>query len=455
MMHRILIVDDDPGVQFFLSEFVKKEGYDFDVASSGEETLRFISINDYSLVLLDERMPGMSGIEILESLKTKGYKMPVIMITAYGTKEFALKAIQEGAYDFFTKPVDIEIVRTIIKRALEKYELQKEIEELRQKAIEDVLEEEIVAKSPEMLKVMELAKKVSVTDVTVLVTGESGSGKELIAKSIHRMSSRKEGQFVSINCAAIPETLLEAELFGYEKGAFTGAAKQHVGKFERASGGTILLDEIGDISPGLQSKLLRVLQEREVERLGGTKPIKIDVRVISATNKNIDDEVANKRFREDLFYRIRVFEIHVPPLRERKEDIPVLAEKFLKKYSKEIGKDIKCFDNMAMKFFLTYLWPGNVREMENLIQRAIILEEKGDRSIIRGDSILGLVSVHKTEHLFFHASAKERIADVKENEEKKLIMEALIKSHWKRQEAAKFLGMSRKSLFNKMKKYGI
>ncbi len=451
-MHRILITDDDTSIQFFLGELIKKEGYDFDTVSSGEEALKLISGKDYSLVLLDERMPGISGLEVLEGIRAKGYKMPVIMITAYGSKEFALKAIREGAYDFFTKPIDIEIVRTVIKRALEKYELEHEIEELRRDVREKGIEEQIVARSPEMTKAMDLAKKVSRTDVTVLITGESGSGKELFAKIIHRMSDRQNSPFVSINCAAIPETLLEAELFGYEKGAFTGAAKQHAGKFERASGGTILLDEVGDISPGLQAKLLRVLQEKEIERLGGTGPLKVDVRVISATNKNIDLEVEGKRFREDLLYRIRVFEIHVPPLRERKEDIPVLAERFLEKYSQDIGKEMKGFDNMAMKFFLTYSWPGNVRELENLIQRAIIIEEG---SIIKGDTILSLVSAHRSGPPVVPVSAKEKIADVKDNEEKKLIMEALIKCHWKRQEAARFLGISRKSLFNKMKKYGL
>lgn len=451
-MHRILITDDDTSIQFFLGELIKKEGYDFDTVSSGEEALKLISGKDYSLVLLDERMPGISGLEVLEGIRAKGYKMPVIMITAYGSKEFALKAIREGAYDFFTKPIDIEIVRTVIKRALEKYELEHEIEELRRDVEEKGLEKQIVARSPEMTKTMDLARKVSRTDVTVLITGESGSGKELFAKIIHRMSDRQSGPFVSINCAAIPETLLEAELFGYEKGAFTGAAKQHAGKFERASGGTIFLDEIGDVSPGLQAKLLRVLQEKEIERLGGTGPIKIDVRVISATNKNIDLEVEGKRFREDLLYRIRVFEINVPPLRERKEDIPVLAERFLEKYSQDIGKEMKGFDNMAMKFFLTYSWPGNVRELENLIQRAIIIEEG---SIIKGDTILSLVSAHRFGPPDVPVSAKEKIADVKDNEEKKLIMEALIKCHWKRQEAARFLGISRKSLFNKMKKYGL
>ncbi len=451
-MHRILIVDDDPGIQFFMGEFIKKEGHDYDITSSGKEALELIPAKDYSLVLLDERMPGMSGLEVLESIRTKGYRMPVIMITAYSSKEFALKAIKEGAYDFFTKPIDIEIVRTVISRALDKYELEQEIEELRQQAIENISVEEIIARSPGMVKAVELSKRVSRTDVTVLILGESGSGKELFAKTIHKISNRKEGPFISINCAAIPETLLEAELFGYEKGAFTGAVKPHIGKFERANGGTILLDEIGDISLGLQAKLLRVLQEKEIERLGGTKPIKVDVRVISATNKNIDNEVKHKRFREDLLYRIRVFEIHIPPLRERIEDIPALSEKFLKKYSKDIGKNMEGFDNKAMKFLLTYPWQGNVREMENLIQGTMILEEG---NIIRGDTMLGLLSENSMAYSPASINVKEKVNSIKENEEKKLIQEALIKSRWQRQKVAKSLGISRKSLFNKMKKYGL
>lgn len=451
-MHRILIVDDDQGMQFFLGEFMKKEGHVFDIAPQGGRAFELLALNDYSLVLLDERMPGMSGIEVLERIKSEGYRMPVIMITAYGTKDFALKAVREGAYDFFPKPVDLDIVRTVINRALEKYELECEIHDLRQQALQGIAEKEIIARSPGMVRALELAKKVSQTDVTVLITGESGTGKELFTRTIHGMSDRKEGPFVSINCAAIPETLLEAELFGYEKGAFTGAGRQHAGKFERASGGTIFLDEVGDIPLNLQAKLLRVLQEKEIERLGSTLPLKFDARVISATNKNIDEETANKRFREDLLYRIRVFEVPIPPLRERQEDIPLLADMFLKKYSDEIGKAIRGFDTTAMKFFLSYLWPGNVREMENLIQRAIILEEG---NIIRGDTIFGLVPQHGLRSAEVNVSAKERITDVKESEEKKLIMEALIKAHWKRQETADILGISRKSLFNKMKKYGL
>ena len=296
--HKILIVDDDVSIRFFLGELLKKEGFQFDIAGTGPEAITLLKNNDYSLVLLDEKMPGMSGIEVLEHIKAEGYPMPVIMITAYGSKELAIRAIKEGAYDFFTKPVDIEIVRTVISRAIEKYELQKEIKALKTESLGKNLKDEIIAESEEMKRAIELSKKVAETDVTVLVTGESGSGKELIAKAIHRLSDRRENPFISVNCAAIPETLLESELFGYERGAFTGATRQHIGKFERAANGSIFLDEIGDLSLGLQAKLLRVLQEKEIERLGGTKTVKVDLRLISATNKDLNAAVAEGRFRE-------------------------------------------------------------------------------------------------------------------------------------------------------------
>ena len=253
--HRILIADDDASIRFFLGELLKKEGFEFDFAGTGAEALERLKKNTYSLVLLDEKMPNMSGIEVLRHIKSEGYPMPVIMVTAYGSKELAMRAIRDGAYDFFTKPVDIGIVRTVINRAIEKYELQREIENLKTENLKGILRDEIIAESEEMKQAVELAMKVAATDVTALITGESGSGKELIARAIHKMSDRKDNPFVSVNCAAIPETLLESELFGYEKGAFTGAAKQHMGKFERASKGSIFLDEIGDVSPGLQAKL--------------------------------------------------------------------------------------------------------------------------------------------------------------------------------------------------------
>ncbi|MBI1810859.1 MAG: sigma-54-dependent Fis family transcriptional regulator [Nitrospirae bacterium] len=467
--HRILIADDDASIRFFLGELLGKEGFEFDFAGTGADALECLKKNTYSLVLLDEKMPNMSGIEVLRHIKAEGYPMPVIMITAYGSKELAMRAIRDGAYDFFTKPVDIGIVRTVINRAIEKYELQRELETIKTENLKGILRDEIIAESEEMKQAVKLAMKVAATDVTALITGESGSGKELIAKAIHKLSDRKDNPFVSVNCAAIPETLLESELFGYEKGAFTGASKQHAGKFERASKGSIFLDEIGDLSPGLQAKLLRVLQNKEIERLGGTRTIKVDMRLISATNKNLDSAIRDGSFREDLLYRVRVFEIHVPPLRERIKDIPLLSDYFVKKYSRTMGRNVKGISASAIKFFLSYSWPGNVREMENLIQRAIILE---DTDTVREETVKRLIfpegiwqaqgSVSKntgredTAKVGNGASGvKDRIEAIKSEEERKLIIDALTEARWKRMEAAARLGISRKSLFNKMKKYGL
>ena len=450
--HRILIADDDASIRFFLGELLKKEGFEFDFAGTGAEALERLKKNTYSLVLLDEKMPNMSGIEVLRHIKSEGYPMPVIMVTAYGSKELAMRAIRDGAYDFFTKPVDIGIVRTVINRAIEKYELQREIENLKTENLKGILRDEIIAESEEMKQAVELAMKVAATDVTALITGESGSGKELIARAIHKMSDRKDNPFVSVNCAAIPETLLESELFGYEKGAFTGASKQHAGKFERASKGSIFLDEIGDISPGLQAKLLRVLQNKEIERLGGTRPIKVDMRFISATNKNLDSAVRDGSFREDLLYRVKVFEIKVPPLRERIKDIPLLSDYFVKKYSRTMGRNVKGISASAINFFLRYNWPGNVREMENLIQRAIILE---DTDTVREETVKGLIFNNTVQAEHGGSGVKERVEAIKSEEEKKLIINALAEARWKRMEAAARLGISRKSLFNKMKKYGL
>jgi len=462
MKHRILLADDDTGVQFFMAEFLKKEGLDFDIAGDGGEALRLLRENDYSLALLDEKMPGLSGLELLSRLKAEGMDMPVIMITAYGSKELAVRAMEQGAYDFFTKPADIEVVRTVIRRALEKYELKKELSALKADIVE---KETLLAESPRMKKALALASKVAETDVTVFLTGESGSGKELLAKTIHRLSGRRNGPFISVNCAAIPEGLLESELFGYEKGAFTGAYRSHAGKFERAAGGSIFLDEIGDLSSGLQAKLLRVIQERQVERLGGKNPVSIDLRVISATNKDIEGMLREGLFREDLLYRLRVFEIEVPPLRERKEDIPLLIAHFLKKYSKQMGKNLQTVSAPAMGLLMSHRWPGNVRELENVLQRAMVVEEGNALSEETIQGATGGTAPHdgagSPRDIGGAASSdiapplKEKLEALKSEEEKRLILSALEKTRWRRQEAAGLLGMSRKSLFLKMKKHGL
>lgn len=451
-MNSILLISKDNTSRVRIESIVNNEGHHLETVARGKDAMDRLSLSDYSLILIEERLPGQTGLSALKEIKAAGYTMPVILITEGGARDKALQAIKHGAYDFFPKPIQGEFFTTVLNRALEKYTMEQELSELKQQAADKVLEDEIVARSPAMMQAMDLARKVSLTDVTVMISGESGSGKELFAKTLHMMSTRSKGPFVTVHCAAIPDTLLEAELFGYEKGAFTGAARRHQGRFERASGGTIFLDEVGDISMSIQSKLLRVLQEKVIERLSGTGPFAVDLRVISATNKNLDIEVSQKRFREDLLYRIRIFDIRVPPLRERKEDIPVLAERFLAKYCESMGKNSAGFDAMAMKFFMTYLWPGNVREMENLIQRALILEEG---ETIKGTTIFSIVSEENRNRSPDYINAKEKVNTVAEHEEKKLIMEALIKSHWKRQKAADYLGMSRKSLFNKMKKYGL
>lgn len=451
-MHRILIITKDPGVRAALV-FPESAACEATFVQDSAEALSFLASGDCSLILIDTAATLQNSLVMLREARSSGYSMPAVFIADTPSRDFTVAALQTGAFDVLDKPLDQEMARVIIRRALDTYALEQEVLEFRHKAFSQELAQEIISQSPAMSHALDLARKVSRTDVTVLITGESGSGKELFAKAIHGMSERRDGPFVSINCAAIPETLLEAELFGYEKGAFTGATRQHTGKFERASGGTIFLDEIGELPPGLQVKLLRVLQEREIERLGGSHPIRIDIRLISATNKDLDLEVGKKRFREDLLYRVRVFEIRVPALRERKEDIPLLADRFVKKYAREMGRDVRGVDKLSLKFFLTYAWPGNVRELENLIQRAIILEDR--RSILRGDSLLGLLSGNQSIPATEQRSAKERLLQAREQEEKKLIMEALIQSHWRRQQAADILGVSRKTLFNKIKKYGI
>lgn len=451
-MRKILIVSNDTDCRSSYAAMISASGYEPVFASPEEGLSDRLDSEQVSAVLLHQAVLSPWSPGPLREILAGGHRIPVIMVADDPPRDFVVAALKEGVHGFLGNPVDLELSREIIKRAVEKYALEQEVRELRQKAVAQEAAHDIICLSPAMNHAMNLARKVSATDVTVLITGDSGVGKELFARAITSMSERREGPFVSINCAAIPETLLEAELFGYEKGSFTGAERQHPGKFERASGGTIFLDEIGELSLSLQGKLLRVLQEKEIERLGSTKPIKIDIRLISATNRNLDSEVGQRRFREDLLYRVRVFEIRVPPLRERKEDIPLLAEHFLKRYAGEIGKDIQGIDKLALKFFLTYAWPGNVREMENLIQRAIILE---DGRVLRGEAILGLMAAQKISRPLDSRSAKERVLLAKEQEEKKLIMEALIRSHWKRQEAAAILGISRKSLYNKIKKYGI
>jgi DNA-binding NtrC family response regulator len=486
---RILIADDEAGVRFFLRELLRKENYVVDDASDGEEALRKQRRQGFDIVVLDVKMPKMDGLEVLREMRKADPSLIAVMITAYGSQKIALEAIREGAYDYFTKPFDAEELAVVIRRALEKRRLQKTINDLqseltRSLQIDLPLEAgRIIGGSEGMQDVFRLIHKITATDVTVLICGESGTGKELVAQAVHYNSPRRDKPFVKVSCVAIPETLLESELFGHERGAFTGAYQQKLGKFELAEGGTLFLDEIGDMSQNLQAKLLRVLQEREFERVGGTKTIKVDIRILVATNRDLLKAVQEKQFREDLYFRINVVPVFLPPLRERRPDIPLLVDHFISYYNEKLGKQIRRISDEVQAIFMGYLWPGNVREMENVIQRAMILSTSdiitkeclpiNFQSLPRSnggedltaqagmtlgiqDEVLGgsadLSSLTGGEAGFRMTDHVQRVA---EQMEKRLVREALRKCNFKRQEAAKLLGISRKSLHNKMRRYGL
>ncbi|MFB0506660.1 MAG: sigma-54-dependent transcriptional regulator [Thermodesulfobacteriota bacterium] len=455
---RILIVEDDASMGFFLSEAMKREGYQVDVVASGEEALERVAQDRLSLVILDLKLPSMDGMEVLANIKVTNPELVVIMITAHGSKDIAIEAIRKGAYDYFTKPFDINEMRVVVKRALERGYLEDELRQLRETVEKRRGFYNIVGNSKEMRDVFDMAETVFDNDITVLITGESGTGKELIAEAIHYNSPRRAKPFVKLNCVAIPETLLESELFGYEKGAFTGATRQKLGKFELANHGTLLLDEIGDMSLATQAKLLRVLQEREVERVGGTNPIKVDVRIIASTNQDLSQLVRGQRFREDLYFRLNVLPIHIPPLRERREDIPLLVDHFVSLSKTKFHKEIERFSDDAINLLINYSWPGNIREVENVVQRAIILSKE---RVIQEWSLPPEIRKQKKEAFFdmekleMDLPLNEKVEMIVFDVEKKFITQALDKVSWKREEAASLLGISLKTLYNKMNKYGL
>jgi len=455
---RILIVEDDASMGFFLSEAMKREGYQVDVVASGEEALERVAQDRLSLVILDLKLPSMDGMEVLANIKVTNPELVVIMITAHGSKDIAIEAIRKGAYDYFTKPFDINEMRVVVKRALERGYLEDELRQLRETVEKRRGFYNIVGNSKEMRDVFDMAETVFDNDITVLITGESGTGKELIAEAIHYNSPRRAKPFVKLNCVAIPETLLESELFGYEKGAFTGATRQKLGKFELANHGTLLLDEIGDMSLATQAKLLRVLQEREVERVGGTNPIKVDVRIIASTNQDLSQLVRGQRFREDLYFRLNVLPIHIPPLRERREDIPLLVDHFVSLSKTKFHKEIERFSDDAINLLINYSWPGNIRELENVVQRAIILSKE---RVIQEWSLPPEIRKQKKEAFFdmekleMDLPLNEKVEMIVVDVEKKFITQALDKVSWKREEAASLLGISLKTLYNKMNKYGL
>ena len=369
----LLVADDDPGLRESLERTLTREGYRVILASDGNAALERLQAGGIDLVLTDLKMPGLTGIEVLRAAKAIAPDVDVILLTAFGTVEEAVKAMKEGAYDFLTKPFQRAQVLRLIRQALERRELIQQNRALRQR-LDDLLRQGVViGSSPAFRRMMTLVEQVADSSATVLVQGESGTGKELVASAIHQRSARRKGPFVAVNCAALPETLLESELFGYEKGAFTGAAARKEGRFELADGGTLFLDEVADLSPVTQPKILRVLQEGEFERLGATKSIRVDVRIVAATNQDLGHMVKEKRFREDLYYRLNVITLNVPPLRERREDVRVLAQHFLRIYAAKNNRTLEGFTDEAMRRLEAYAWPGNVRELENVVERGVVL----------------------------------------------------------------------------------
>ena len=435
-MAEILIVEDERAQREALAGYLRKAGYDVATAATGKEALEGKSTPD--VVLLDLRLPDMEGLDLLKKLREMNPDTEIIVITAYGTVRTAVEAMRLGAFDYLTKPVDLDELLLIIGRALEKHERDLEVSFLKEEVEKFRPQTGLIGESPAIKEVLSMIYRVAPSNATVLITGESGTGKELVARILHAASPRKDRRFVAVSCAAIPESLLESELFGYERGAFTGATKPKPGKFELAHGGTLFLDEIGDLPISLQVKLLRVLQEKEVERLGSTVPRKVDVRIIAATNQDLRKKVEGGSFREDLYYRINTINIHIPPLRERKEDILPLAEFFLRKFSREMGKDIKGFDREARKALLSYQWPGNVRELINVVERAVVLTRK---NIITADLLM-------LEQLKSPFPTLEEL-------EREHIKKALKISGGNLTRASELLGIHRNTLREKLKKYNL
>jgi DNA-binding NtrC family response regulator len=441
----ILVVEDEETQRSLLAGLLKKEGYSVEEAGTGVAASETFKSRPIDIVLLDFKLPDSDGLTILKGFKEINPEVEVIMITAFGSIENAVNALKAGASEYLTKPIDLDDLLFKIKKTEEKTYLVHENRVLKETLKDKFKSEEFIYSSEKMNEVVSLVTRIARTDSTLIVEGESGVGKEVIVNLIHQLSDRRNQPLVKVNCAAIPETLLESELFGYEKGAFTGAFQRKIGKFELANKGTIFLDEIGDITPVLQAKLLRVIQEKEVERLGGLHPTKVDVRIIVATNKNIDDEVKKGNFREDLYYRLNVVKIRVPPLRERKEDVPLLIDHFCKKYSGRYKKNLKGITREARDQLIKYDYPGNVRELENMIERAIVLA-RGDYITLEDLPGMSGSQVSQTE-----GGMRETVGVV----EKQIILEALIKAEWVQTRAASLLGISERMLRYKMKKYSI
>ena len=453
---KILVADDEQSMREFLDIMLKKEGYKVSLAANGEEVVKLMEKDIFDLILMDIRMPRLDGISTLKKIKVISPETIVIMITAYASADTAIKAMKEGAYDYIMKPFKVEEIKLIIKNALEKKNLQKENILLKQVVRDRYHFENIIGQSSKMLDLYKLLEKVAPTKTNILVTGESGTGKELVAKAIHYNSPRKEKPFVTLNCGAIPETLIESELFGHMKGAFTDAIATKKGLFEVADEGTIFLDEISELPLLMQVKLLRVLQDREFKRVGGTEDIRVDVRIISATNKNLEEAVREKRFREDLFYRLNVIQVKLPLLRERREDIPLLAMHFLRKYSEELNKNFLTISPESLRILLNYDYPGNVRELQNIIERAVALESSQELTAQNLGAYLNEQLPMKKGSIDLEIPNEGiDLEKIVEDLEKTLLLKALDKTKGIKKRAAELLHINFRSMRYRLEKYGL
>jgi len=449
MKTRVLVVDDEKNMRWVLAQALEGEGFEVQQAVDGKEALAAVAEQTPDIMVLDHRMPAPDGMEVLKRLRAKDQVFPIIMLTAHGNVQTAVEAMKAGATEYLTKPFDLDELKLTIDKALKMRNLAAEVERLREELDKEYDVEGLVAADPSMIEVLNTVHKVAPTEATVVLYGESGTGKELVARAIHALSKRGEGPFVSVSAGALPETLLESELFGYEKGAFTGAVAAKPGRFELANGGTLFLDEIGDVTPGVQVKLLRVLQERQFERLGGTRTIEVDVRVVAATNRDLQQLIADGEFREDLFYRLNVVPVTLPPLRDRPGDVAPLVAHFLEKY----GADTRTISSEAMEALVTYRWPGNVRELENTIERILILAHEDEIALrdLPAEVRLGDLSCQSSSTGFVLPESGVDLEEV----ELDLVRQALDRAGGSAPKAAKLLGLTAKTLEARMTRLGL
>jgi DNA-binding NtrC family response regulator len=446
----ILIADDEKNIREGLAGALELDGYSVFTASNGDEALVLINNNDIDLVITDLKMPKMGGNELLKHISSSFPTIPVIILTGHGTIESAVQAMRNGAFDFITKPVNLDRLGLLVKRALSNRELV-----LKHRMLEEEVEKlgrqhkysKMIGKSSQMRKIFDLIQQVASTKASVMITGESGVGKELVADALHNLSNRKDNPFVKVHCAALTETLLESELFGHEKGSFTGAVSDKKGRFELADGGTIFLDEIGEINQSVQIKILRVLQEKQFERVGGEKTLSVDVRVVAATNRDLKAEIEDGNFREDLFYRLNVVNIHVPPLRERREDISLLVTSFISEFAQENGKQIEGIDSKAMSALYNYSWPGNIRELRNCIESSVVMCRSDFISL---DDLPPSVA-ESGDGDFIRIEPGVTLSEA----ERRVILETLKRENGNKSRTAKILGIGRKTLYQKLADYGI